>query len=101
MSGKESNGIPRRYCGLGSRPPNKEYRKKLSCNLFAGGGSCLQFIENTTPVTINKATHKKNKVCLFGIWNDRQPSVGLAISCVCVCVCVPFRDHLTFLWLSL
>ena len=29
-------------------------RNKVSCNLFAGGRSCLQLIKNATPVKHNK-----------------------------------------------
>lgn len=38
---------------------------KASCNLFAGGGSCLEFVKTTTSVAYNKASmpikHKAGK----------------------------------------
>lgn len=38
---------------------------KASCNLFAGGGSCFEFVKNTTSVAYNKASmpikHKARK----------------------------------------
>lgn len=85
MARQESNGVPQRYCGLGSRPPNKECHNKLSCNLFAGEASCLWFVENTPPVMLNKAMHTKIRcVCVgFGMKDNR-----LVIVCVYVRVCV-------------
>lgn len=43
-----------------------EHRNKVSHNLFAGGGSCLQFKENTTPVKCNKVKHKKRDTSVIG-----------------------------------
>ena len=36
-----------------------EYQNKMSRNLFAGGGSCLQFVKNATPVKHSKAKHNE------------------------------------------
>lgn len=39
-----------------------EHRNKVSHSLFAGGGSCIQFVKNTTSVKCGRA--KCNKACL-------------------------------------
>ena len=39
-------GIPQTYCGFGARLPQlSDYCNKESCNLFAGRGSCFQFVK--------------------------------------------------------
>lgn len=51
--------IPQRYSGFGSRPPRwSKYCSKVSCNLFAHGGSCFQF-GKTTSVKHNKVNHSR------------------------------------------
>lgn len=38
-----------------------DHHKKVSHTFFAGGGSCLQFVRNTTSVKYSKAKHNKMK----------------------------------------
>lgn len=41
-----NTGIPRRYCGFSSQPPqSREYCSKAGV-FFADGGSCLQFVNH-------------------------------------------------------
>lgn len=43
----QSTGIPRRYCGLGSRPLQSiKYCNKASGNVFASGGSKMQHLRS-------------------------------------------------------
>ncbi|KAM5253389.1 uncharacterized protein RBU33_024996 isoform 2-T2 [Hipposideros larvatus] len=47
-------------CEFGFIPPQaSKYCNKASCNLFAGGGSCHQFVKNSTSVKHNKGQHNK------------------------------------------
>ena len=41
-----------------------KYHNKTSCNLFVGGGSCLQFVKNATSVKRSKVRGSKTRyVC--------------------------------------
>ena len=41
--------------------PGHRNGSKASCDHFAGGGSCLQFVKDATPVKCNKAKHNKTR----------------------------------------
>ena len=38
-----------------------DHHKKVSHNLFAGGGSCLQFVKTATSMKCNEAKHNKRR----------------------------------------
>ena len=51
-----------KYCGLSfRRPPWSEYCNKMSHNVFAGGGSCLQFVKKKSVVSMKYNNVKCNK----------------------------------------
>lgn len=58
----------------GSAP---HYHNEVSHNLFAGGGSCLPFVKNATPVKHNKVDPNKAKCHET---RDTSPKILLPLS---------------------
>lgn len=60
-------GIPGSYCWFGSRlPQQSEYCNTVSCTISTGGGSCIQFVKNTS-VKCNKAKYNKVNRPVFSV----------------------------------
>lgn len=62
----QNTGIPQRYC---SSVP--DHCNKARCNLFAGGGSWLQFVKNTKSEKYNKMRY----ACIGSVQQARVPRV--------------------------
>lgn len=61
-------GKPQRHCWFGFRPPQQTNITMESCNLFAGGNACFQFVKNVTSMKHNKTKCNKMRY----VWPKSQ-----------------------------
>lgn len=70
----------RRYRPVCARLSQKsECRNKASCNFFADGGSCLEFIKNVLPVKRNKVKHIKMRYA--SVIQEHSPTWWCEVTC--------------------